>query len=348
MPAQIESSDWLQWIERLVGASTVAARPSECPPAPAGTHYYCCLDDQPAFLVPARLLRSLECKVPTDCEWIFNPQCSFETPDSIELPGDCFAGENPGYKVIWVVESATRSATPYWLEADLANALAGMQKQGLLPQSIPDSMLWSLRAAAIIVEDDHVQKTSTKWREDAVVYGHHFRANGFVPLAQLIHPFHLAAMRRYYRYHLRRGDFPLGDSQSPLRYVALNEPVATFFHRQLTARVSDIVGEPLKPSYCYFSSYAEGSILEKHVDREQCEFSVSMCIDYSPEPEGATPWPLRLHIEGGKALVFQALGDALLYRGREIPHSRNRLPAGHSSTSIFFHFVRQDFAGPLN
>lgn len=348
MPAQIENSDWLQWIERLVGASTVAAHPSERPPALAASRYYCHLDDQPAFLIPARLLQALDCKAPTDCKWIFNPQCSFETPDSIDLPDDSFACENPGHKMIWVAEPATRSATPYWLQADLASTLSGIQKQDVLPQSISDSMLWALRAAAIIVEDDRAQRTSKKWRGDAAVYGNHFRANGYVPLAQLIHPFHLAAMRRYYRYHLRRGDFRLGDSQSALRYVALNEPVATFFHRQLTARVSDIVGEPLKPSYCYFSSYAEGSILEKHVDREQCEFSVSMCIDYSPEPEGATPWPLRLHTAGGQALVFQALGDALLYRGREIPHSRSRLPAGHSSTSIFFHFVRQDFAGPLN
>jgi hypothetical protein len=46
--------------------------------------------------------------------------------------------------------------------------------------------------------------------------------------------------------------------------------------------------------------------------------------------------------------VFQAIGDALLYRGRELPHSRDALPEGHTSTSIFFHYVREDFAGSLD
>jgi hypothetical protein len=38
----------------------------------------------------------------------------------------------------------------------------------------------------------------------------------------------------------------------------------------------------------------------------------------------------------------------LLYRGRELPHFRDVLPAGHSSTSIFFHYVREGFAGTLD
>ncbi len=346
MASRTENSDWVQWIEALVGASAVPARPPEHGCALLDARYYCGIDDQPDSLVPSRLaFHALD--VSSGCKRIFNPECSFGTPDSIELSKQHFACENPSSNMIWVTEPATRSAMPYWLSTQTYNLLRRAQPGKMLPDRIPGARLCALTAAKIIVEQDHNHTATEKWSRDAENCRNQFRRNGYAPVGQLIPPFHLAALRRYYRYHLRRGDFRLGDSQSALRYVALNEPVATFFHHQLTARVSDIVGEPVKPSYCYFSSYAEGSVLEKHTDREQCEFSVSMCIDYSPEPEVATPWPLRLDIEGGQVLVFQALGDALLYRGRDIPHSRNRLRAGHSSTSIFFHFVRQDFAGPL-
>ena len=155
-------------------------------------------------------------------------------------------------------------------------------------------------------------------------------------------------MRRYYRRLIRRGRVALGDYQSERRYVAHNEPVARFFHLQLAGVVEQLVGQPVKPSYVYFASYQSGAKLQRHADREQCEFSLTFCLDYSPEPDKATPWPLHLETSRGPVAVEQALGDALLYRGRELPHWRNRLPDGHISTSIFFHYVPEDFSGTLS
>jgi hypothetical protein len=130
--------------------------------------------------------------------------------------------------------------------------------------------------------------------------------------------------------------------------VAHNESVARFFHHQLTAAVTAIVGEPVKPSYVYTASYQGGAKLERHTDREQCEFSITFCLDYSPEPPLATSWPLRLHPQSGMVTVYQAIGDALVYRGRDLPHSRETLCQGQTSTSIFFHYVPQSFSGPLD
>jgi hypothetical protein len=124
--------------------------------------------------------------------------------------------------------------------------------------------------------------------------------------------------------------------------------VTRFFHLQLTEAVSQLVGEAVKPSYVYFASYQGGAELKRHTDREQCEFSLTFCLDYAPEPAGATPWPLHLDTPRSRVTVQQALGDALLYRGRELPHYRDRLPDGHTSTSIFFHYVCADFRGSLS
>jgi hypothetical protein len=124
--------------------------------------------------------------------------------------------------------------------------------------------------------------------------------------------------------------------------------VARFFHHQIANAVSAIVGEAVKPSYVYLASYLGGAELKKHTDREQCEFSVTLCLDFSPEPEVATSWPIRLDTPEGTIKVYQALGDALVYRGTNVPHYREVLGDGNMSTSIFFHYVPESFTGPLD
>jgi hypothetical protein len=91
-----------------------------------------------------------------------------------------------------------------------------------------------------------------------------------------------------------------------------------------------------------------GAVLKKHIDREQCEFSVTLCLDFSPEPRRETSWPIRLDSGQGTVTVYQALGDGLVYRGPRVPHYRDILPNGHTSTSIFFHYVAEGFTGSLD
>ena len=73
-----------------------------------------------------------------------------------------------------------------------------------------------------------------------------------------------------------------------------------------------------------------------------------MLIDYSPEPDAESPWPLWLDAKHGPIAIHQRLGDTLIYRGRELPHYRHQLPAGHTSTHLFFHYVPADFTGSLD
>ncbi len=202
--------------------------------------------------------------------------------------------------------------------------------------------------AGVLVSENLKTEACNRWAERLSSSGAAFRQRKYAPVAGLIHPFHLAALRRYYRQLIRTRQIPFGDEQSPRRYRAHNESVARFFHHQLTSSVAAIAGEPVKPSYVYVGSYQSGAELEKHTDREQCEFSISLCLDYWPEPQNETPWPLKLQTDSGEVAVFQGIGDGLVYRGPEVPHWRDRLPDGHTSTSIFFHYVAADFAGPLD
>jgi len=249
--------------------------------------------------------------------------------------------------LLWIPD-AICGPLPFCLGPKLAAKFARLKPGDQAPASLSPETRRTLTMANLLVAENYADEQRQRWHETVSRCRPLFQQKGYVPVAGLIHPFHVAALRRYYRHHIRTGKIPLGDHQSSLRYVAHNEPVARFFHRRLTGAVSAIAGEPVKPSYVYMASYQPGAILKKHTDREQCEFSITLCLDYAPEPRVATPWPLRLHLESGQVTVYQALGDALVYRGCQIPHSREALPAGHTSTSIFFHYVREDFTGSLD
>lgn len=248
--------------------------------------------------------------------------------------------------VAWVRDPATSCLQPFWLGPRMAAVLHHRARERV-SDSDPRDVLQLLAGAGILVQPQAIERRLGQWFEVVRKGAQQFREKGYVPLRNLIHPFNLAALRRYYRHAIRRGTIRLGDDQSSLRYVAHNESVARFFHHQLTNAVSAVVGEPIKPSYVYFASYVSGAELKKHTDREQCEFSVTLCLDFSPEPALATSWPILLDTSDGRVAVYQALGDGLLYRGTRVPHYRNMLAKGHTSTSIFFHYVRADFSGPL-
>jgi hypothetical protein len=312
--------------------------------------YHCRLDDQPNFLVPKGYLRNHQTH--RDALRI-NPNCVFNDGGGIPQGGSVretnFATGDAasGYEIGWVRDDATRAIIPFWLSPRVQELVNDIESNRH-PSRSTGSLIESLRTAGILIEDADVQMRQDQWNRSVLNCRPLFRDRGFAPMSDLIHPYHVAALRRYYRFKVRAGAFKWGSNMEERRLVAHNEPVASYFHHQLTFAVSELAGEPLKPSYCYFAAYQEGAELARHTDREQCDFSLSMCIDYSPEPALTTAWPLMLDVDGCQVSAYQALGDAVFYRGIQIPHWRNRLQAGHSSTSIFFHYVKVDFSGPLN
>jgi hypothetical protein len=174
-----------------------------------------------------------------------------------------------------------------------------------------------------------------------------FAQRGYTEVKGLITAQELVRLRQYHERLRLGGHMKFGDEPCPLRWVAYNEPAARFLHRALSPVMEALVGAPIQPSYTYTACYEAGAELPAHTDREQCEYSVSLCLDFEPEPAGPTPWPLYLTTSTGTVAIRQALGDALFYRGRDIPHYRLQLEPDCRSTSVFLHYVDADFAGSL-
>jgi hypothetical protein len=345
MVSPVKDEAWLEWMSRLMGKSA-ATEAAELP----RSRFHCRLDDQPDHLVPQRQLEGWTRPEDIKAPLLLNPQCRFTRNG--DLPGEqVSAGLLDNFALqgdmVWITDRDTTAVRPFWLGRELAAVLAELKAGDPAPLDLPEETKRLLTMADVLVPADHALRRHTEWAEAIACWATSFRQKGYTPIGRLIHPFHLASLRRYYRHLIRTGNMRLGDDQSELRYAAYNESVARFFHQQLAATVSAIAGEPVKPSYVYLASYQGGARLEKHTDREQCEFSITFCLDYSPEPKLHSPWPLYLHTQSGTTQVFQGIGDGLLYRGRELPHSRETLPQGHTSTSFFFHYVQEAFAGPL-
>jgi hypothetical protein len=339
----INQSAWLEWISGLMGGKSRQTQAASFPP----DRYYCLLEELPVHLVPGPAWRALGLE--RDRDLYLNPECRVcpaeELPEEFESSPELLCRFARQATIAWVRDLATGSLFPFWLGPKLAGFVRDLEPGEPVSASLPSSMRSVLAGAGILIPAGTNSIGHEETIERACVQ---FREKGYAPLSGLIHPFHVAALRRYYRYLIRTGGICLGDRQSSRRYVAHNEGVARFFHHLIAPTLSRVAGERLKPSYVYLASYLSGAELSRHTDREQCEFSITFCLDFSPEPALATPWPIKLDTPRGTVTVHQALGDGLAYRGTRLPHYRSRLGEGQTSTSIFFHYVSADFTGTFD
>jgi len=128
-----------------------------------------------------------------------------------------------------------------------------------------------------------------------------------------------------------------------------------FFLWGLTPTISKLVKRELLPAYDYFRIYREGDVCRVHSDRESCEHSVSLTLDYS---DGEV-WDLQV---GRRALanpepmsddfgsddfssVGMKVGDAVVYRGVQHRHGRVTPNPNAWSAHLFLHYVER--GGPF-
>jgi len=343
MAAQVKDAAWMEWIASLLGGTSRQTCAAAFPPE----RYYCRLDQIPLHLLPHGSVGLLQQKL--EGPLFLNPDCLIlpanRLPDELISQQDQVSNFALQGMIAWTRQAETESLLPFWLGPGLESAVRNLRPGNDACSRLSQHDRGIFLASGILSQGESPLREFTESNEKPRSL---YRDQNYVTFPALIHPFHVAALRRYYRCLIRKGLIPKRDPQCPQRLVAHNEPVARFFHYQLTKIVSAVAGEPVKPSYVYFASYQAGAELTKHTDREQCEFSISLCLDFSPEPERETPWPLCLDTPQGKVEIYQELGDGLFYRGTRVPHYRGALREGLASTSIFFHYVPVDFKGSMD
>ena len=311
----------------------------------------CFLDELPWELVP-RQTRHSDAVVSPEAGLIVNSSFRYarhgETPPEIGPRVPPMDGLLGGVPLAWIEDSGTGIWAPFWVRGEWVEMLESLRPGEPAPGALSPQARRTLAMADVLVPPGSEQIRREMWERICREAGTQFQRHGYTVVRNLIHPLHVGALRQYYRALVAGAGLPRGDNQVAERYRLHSEPAAMFFHPQLASLVGRLAGEPVKPSYIYFASYPPGSELPRHVDRPQCEFSISLLADYAPDPDGRCGWPLFLeHPRLPESVVAADLciGDAVFYRGRQLVHYRDRLPEGHQSASIFFHYVREDFVG---
>lgn len=157
---------------------------------------------------------------------------------------------------------------------------------------------------------------------------------------------HVAEVRRLFDwpgmpYH----DAQAADEDRFCRWQLHNAPLLRqyHYHPRFVSLVSQLAGEPLKPSYVFLSMYGRDGVCPSHTDRPQCHVTV----DYLVHQDGERPWPLYVQ---GKAHTLMP-GQGLIYSGTRQRHWRKPMRDDSDATAVdlvFFHFVPVAFQGALD
>lgn len=106
--------------------------------------------------------------------------------------------------------------------------------------------------------------------------------------------------------------------------------------KQWLPKIEEIVERQLFPTYTYSRIYTQGEALPPHIDRDECEFSFTLCLKYDKEM-----WPIYLQTSEGPKEVLLDVGDILIYKGIENIHWRTGLK-NQFHYQGFFHYVDQN------
>jgi len=102
-----------------------------------------------------------------------------------------------------------------------------------------------------------------------------------------------------------------------------------------TPFMSEILEEPMLPTYSYARIYANQEILTKHKDRHACEISVTLHLD-----SDGTEWPIWLTKPDGEQVSHKLKsGQAIIYLGMISEHWRDVFQ-GQEYGQLFLHYVR--------
>ena len=148
------------------------------------------------------------------------------------------------------------------------------------------------------------------------------------------------------------------DTQCPLSQAVHGAPVFDSLLEQLVPHFERASGKRLYPTYAYARLYAPGEELKVHTDRPACEISATLTLGFDGDV-----WPIymgdyadegvgrEVTIEGGEkkwvtneSEIRMGVGDAVLYRGQDKVHWREKYTEGAWQAQVFLHYV--DAGGP--
>lgn len=126
-----------------------------------------------------------------------------------------------------------------------------------------------------------------------------------------------------------------GDEQVDKSKSIYGDPAFDTLLSMCCGSLTETIQVDLFPTYTYARIYLNDSELLPHVDRPECEHSVSVCLFKEKNIE----WPLYIQNEGNEIVgINLEIGDAVVYKGNKLSHWREKYD-GKEHYQLFMHYV---------
>lgn len=167
-----------------------------------------------------------------------------------------------------------------------------------------------------------------------------FKDNQYL-VADLVDKAYIDLATKYFdiKYNVEKSFKPgaKGDVVRPNSKVLHNDTLAFTLLVSLTHVLEELVGKKLYPTYAFCRAYEKGQRLIPHIDRDACEYSITL-------PICGSPWPLQIYKDDKWKKINLSPGQGLIYKGQKIVHRRKRLEEDSTNIQLHLHYV--DVNGP--
>ena len=133
------------------------------------------------------------------------------------------------------------------------------------------------------------------------------------------------------------------DPQAPGDFSKYGDPIFDTLLNLSLAKMQELTGKELVPTYSYHRLYTRGTELKRHSDRPSCEISTTLCLGYDVSNVDANTypdwdWPMFIQEKNGtEEPVHMKPGDMIIYRGCELEHWREPF-WGNNHAQVFLHY----------
>ena len=193
----------------------------------------------------------------------------------------------------------------------------------------------------------------------------YFKENDYVVIRQFLSPEMAAFIYNYTRIKVKSNDIKYvyanqhynnmwdgsweGDDQIPQAFYQYGDPVMDSLLELSIPSMQEYTGLSILPNYTYWRFYQKNDELKRHIDRESCEISTTLCLGYdvSDVDQNVYPdykWAMFIKDKSGNELpVTMNPGDMIVYRGDRLEHWREPFK-GLCHAQVFMHY--NDANGP--
>ena len=176
-----------------------------------------------------------------------------------------------------------------------------------------------------------------------------FQKDGYIICRNLINPVLAKVTEQYCLFEMLNNFKPECDSgQVPNTHSVYGDSLTETLLLAAQPIIEEFIETKLLPCYSYYRVYKPGDILHDHIDRQSCEVSATITIGYRyNDKDDNYRWSLHGYVNGEKRYLNCEPGDAVIYKGCEMEHGRDRFDVDESSyqVQVFLHYVTEN--GPF-